>query len=221
MALDEAECRALARNRAVSASLGKKRVVRGVFAESFTACMAGRGWSRGQDAAAPPVPETSLAPGLVSGLGLAFEPPAGYSPAASDTGVAGPGAWKRHILESPGGESLVLVFQRSAKDIPVADFPVPGGYRVYDRGYAGGLEWVAFTGEQAGVTVACFGTYVPAGDRERVIVTVAAPLPRTGGPPPSENLALNAWQRVAVESLIREWSDWLSANPTGAPGRGP
>lgn len=216
LALDRAECRALAENEAVSASLGKKRPVKSVLAAGFAECMAVRGWSR-QDAFDSSVisepPEVLADDDSASGLGLSFGLPRGFTHTAEDSGLTGPTSWRRHAYTGPGGRSLVLVFQHSAAEIEKTEFPVPRGFDVYDRGYAGGLEWVAFSGERAATPVACIGTYVPAAGSGRVVVTAARPLPAGGDPPPSSNLVLNRAQRTSMESFIEEFSAWMSENP--------
>jgi hypothetical protein len=216
LALDRAECRALAENEAVSASLGKKRPVKSVLAASYARCMAVRGWSR-QDISDSPAtsepPEVPADDDSASGLGLSFELPRGFTHTAEDSGLTGPTSWRRHAYTGPSGRSLVLVFQHSAAKIEKTDFPVPRGFHLYDRGYAGGLEWVAFSGERAGTPVACIGTYAPAAGSGRVVVTAARPLPAGGDPPPSSNLVLNRAQRNAMESFIEEFSAWMSENP--------
>lgn len=174
--------------------------------------MAMRGWSDGGETKIPAVPETRITRGSAQGFGFSFALPQGYTPIAADSGAAGSSAWKRHVFAGPGGRSLVLVFQESAAKIRDSQFPAPGGFDVYERGFAGGVVWTAFTGKQAGVPVACLGAYVPAGAEKRVSVTVVDPLPRAGAPP-SPNLVLSDWQHVAVESFVDRWTEWLRQNP--------
>jgi hypothetical protein len=216
LALDRAECRVLAENEAVSASLGKKRPVKSVLAASYAECMAVRGWNRRDAPGSPAISVPPVVPAdddSASGLGLTFRLPGGFTHAAGDSGHTGPTSWRRHAYSGPSGRSLVLVFQNSAAKIEKTEFPVPRGFHLYGRGYAGGLEWVAFSGERAGIPVACMGTYVPVAGPGRVVVTAAKPLPAGGDPPPSSNLVLNRAQRAAMESFIEEFSAWMSENP--------
>lgn len=211
--MDDAECRAMAENQALEASLGKDRLVREIYEDKYAGCMAFRGWRRqSKSEDAPLEPDTSVKGGMVGGLGLIFDAPSGFRLAGSDSGVTGPSSWRRHVFTGPGGRNLVLIFQRNNNDLNQADFPVPNGYVLYERGFSGGFEWTAFTGRRTGVPVACFGIYVPAGPRERVVVTSVVPLPRTAQSPPSSNLTLTHWQRLAVDAFIADWSEWISDN---------
>jgi hypothetical protein len=215
LALDQAECHQLAEAQATSASLGKTRVVREVYNDKFRQCMALRGWSDDGELKKSEIPIISIDSSCIQGFGLCFTIPKGFTPIAADCGGAGPSAWKRHVFSGPGGRSLVLVFQKSTAKIRASGFPAPNGYDIYDKGFAGGVDWTAFTGKQAGVPVACLGAYVPAGPKRRVSVTVVSPLPRAGTPP-SSNLVLSDWQHLAVVSFVEAWTDWLLQNPVAA-----
>lgn len=210
--LDSAECRARAESEATAAALNKDRPVRAVRERVYERCLMELGWSPA-GGEPPPPPRPALSAAGVQCFGLLVVPPSGFSFSAEQSGTTGPSSWTSIVMQGPAGQTLILAFQESAQGFEEAPFPVPRGFTTFDRGTAGGHDWIVFTGGSGRDLAVVLGSYIAAGGNGRISVTVAEPLPGAERPPPSSNLALSENRKTAAEAFTRRWTAWLAKNP--------